>query len=138
MYISKYVLYVCTLRSWINGFSKKNPSYPHITPVKGNSLFPCKVNSLQEACTKCFAVHILKFEILQPHEKTKTKTKHQNAIFVGEKLKTLSLTFFVSFYSCDLQDFKFYNVNRKAFDASFLYWVDFTGLSKCAYPFLET
>ena len=24
-----------------------------------------KVNSVQEACTKCFAVHILKFEILQ-------------------------------------------------------------------------
>ena len=24
-----------------------------------------EVNSVQEACTKCFAVHILKFEILQ-------------------------------------------------------------------------
>ena len=24
-----------------------------------------KVNSVQEACAKCFAVHILKFEILQ-------------------------------------------------------------------------
>ena len=25
----------------------------------------CKVNSVQEACAKCFAVHLLKFEILQ-------------------------------------------------------------------------
>ena len=33
---------------------------------------------------------------------------------------------FVLFFPCDLQDFKFYNVNSKAFGASFLYWVDFT------------
>jgi hypothetical protein len=25
----------------------------------------CKVNSVQEACAKCFTVHILEFEILQ-------------------------------------------------------------------------
>ena len=44
-----------------------------------------KVNSVQEACIKCFAVHILKFEILQT---TLTKQKkHQNARFIGEKLK---------------------------------------------------
>ena len=29
------------------------------------STFNVKVNSVQEACAKCFAVHILKFEILQ-------------------------------------------------------------------------
>ena len=28
------------------------------------SLNNCKVNSVQEACAKCFAVHLLKFEIL--------------------------------------------------------------------------
>ena len=28
-------------------------------------LLVSKVNSVQEACAKCFAVHILKFEILQ-------------------------------------------------------------------------
>ena len=32
-----------------------------------------KVNSVQEACIKCFAVHILKFEILQT-----TLTKQKN------------------------------------------------------------
>ena len=30
-----------------------------------------KVNSVQEACAKCFAVHILKFEILQTTENIK-------------------------------------------------------------------
>ena len=29
-------------------------------------------------------------------------------------------------FSCGLQDFKFWYVNRKAFGASFLHWVDFT------------
>ena len=33
-----------------------------------------KVNSVQEACTKCFVVHTLKFEILQTTLKNKTKT----------------------------------------------------------------
>ena len=32
-----------------------------------------KVNSVQEACAKYFAVHILKFEILQTTWKNKTK-----------------------------------------------------------------
>ena len=51
--------------------------------------FASKVNSVQEACAKCFAVHLLKFEICKPHEKT--KHKHQNARSIGEKLKTDSL-----------------------------------------------
>ena len=34
--------------------------------------------------------------------------------------------FFVSFFSFDLEDFKFQYVNLKAFGASFLYWVDFS------------
>ena len=65
-----------------------------------------KVNSVQEAWAKCFAVHLLKFEILQTTCKTKQK-KHQNAKYICEKLKTKGLMFFVSFFSCDLQDFKF-------------------------------
>ena len=32
---------------------------------KDNRLSLLKVNSVQDACAKCFAVHILKFEILQ-------------------------------------------------------------------------
>ena len=56
-----------------------------------------KVNSVQGACVKCFAVHILKFEILQTTWKKKNK-KHQNATFINEKLKTKSMMFFVSFF----------------------------------------
>ena len=59
----------------------------------------------------------------KPHKK-KQKKKHQNARFIDEKLKTKSLMFFVTFFSCDLQDFKFQDVNRKAFGARFLYLVD--------------
>ena len=65
-----------------------------------------KVNSVQEACAKFFVVHILKFEILQTTWKNKT-TKHQNARSIDEILKTKSLMFIVSFFSLDLQDFKF-------------------------------
>ena len=43
----------------------------------------------QEAGTKCFAVHLLKFEILQTTWKNK---KHQNAKSIGEKLKTKELS----------------------------------------------
>ena len=64
-----------------------------------------KVNLVQEACVKCFAVHLLKFEIFQTS--WKTKQKHQNAKSIGEKLKTKGLMFFVSFLKCDMQDFKF-------------------------------
>ena len=46
----------------------------------------CKVNSVQEACAKCFAVHLLKFEILQTIWENETKC--QNAESIGKKLKT--------------------------------------------------
>ena len=70
-------------------------------------MFDLKVNSVQEACAKCVGVHILKFKILHTTWKNKTKQKNQNAKYIGEKLKTKGLMFFVSFFSSDLQDFKF-------------------------------
>ena len=79
---------------------------------------------MQEACAKFVAVHILKFEILQTTWKSKTKN-HQNNKSIGEKLKTKGLMFFASIFSCDLQDFKFWYVNQKAFGAGFFYWADF-------------
>ena len=39
------------------------------------------------------------------HEKQ--NKRHQNAKYIAEKLKTKGLMFFISFFSCDLQDFKF-------------------------------
>ena len=37
----------------------------------------------------------------------KQNKKYQNAKSIGEKLKTKGRVFYVSFISCDLQDFKF-------------------------------
>ena len=63
-----------------------------------------KVNSVQEACTKCFAFHKLKFEIFQTTWENETKT-HHNARFIDEKAQIKSLMFFfVSFLSSELQD----------------------------------
>ena len=45
-----------------------------------------KVNSVQEACAKCFAVHLSKFEILQTTWKNKTKNIKM-LVFIDEKLK---------------------------------------------------
>ena len=56
----------------------------------------------------------------------KTKQKHNKiAIYIDEKLEAKSLIFFVSFFSCDLQDFKFWYVNHKSSGEIFLYWGDF-------------
>jgi len=72
-----------------------------------NRSFQNKVNSIQEACAKS----------CKPHQKSKQKPS------IDKKLKTKSLMFFVSFFSCNLQDFKFRYVNREAFGASLFYWV---------------
>ena len=66
----------------------------------------------------------------------KLNKKHQNARFIDQKLKTMSLVFFVSFL-CDLQDFKFWYLNHQAFGTSFLHWVDFTVIKeKHAFQYL--
>ena len=62
---------------------------------------------------------------LTNHMKKQNK-KHQNVRSIGKKLRSKSLLFFISYFSCDLQDFKFWYVNRWAFGGSFLHWVDFT------------
>ena len=82
-----------------------------------------KINSVQEACAKCFVVHILKFEILQPTWKNKTKTSKKLDLLMKnwENEKSDVLCFILLW---DLKDFK--HENRNAFGTSFLYWVDFT------------
>jgi hypothetical protein len=60
-----------------------------------------KVNSVQEAFAKYFAVHLSKFEILQTT--WTNKTKNIKMLSIGEKLKFKDLMFFVSFFSCYLQ-----------------------------------
>ena len=59
----------------------RDHNFDHLT-MKRNQFwirklfFTAKVNSVQEACAKCLAVHISKFEILQTTWKNKTKTKN--------------------------------------------------------------
>ena len=48
----------------LNFKSEKNYQWKGVLKSTIFKLF-CKVNSVQEACAKCFAVHILEFEILQ-------------------------------------------------------------------------
>ena len=83
-----------------------------------------KVSSVQEACAKCFAVHLLKFEILQITWKNKTK----NIRLLVFSFSSINLVFwcFCFVFSCGLQYFKFWYLNRKAIGASFFYCVDFT------------
>ena len=68
-----------------------------------------KVNSVQEACAKCFSVHTLGFHILQ--------------ITWKNEAKNIKPFCFIFLYG--LQYFKFWYLNRKEFGESFLYWVDF-------------
>ena len=62
-----------------------------------------KVNSVQEACAKCFVVHILKFEILQTTWKNKTKSIKM----LDWLMKNWKLRVWFHFILCNLQDFKF-------------------------------
>ena len=80
----------------------------------------CKVNSVQEPCAKCFAVHKLKFEILQR--------------FIGEKLKTNSPVSVVSFFNviCKISNF---NIWCKILVLSLLYHFlnfKFTWITGCS------
>ena len=66
----------------------------------------CKVNSVEEACAKCFAVHILEFEILQITWKNKTKNikslglksmpKQSNTKLSWDRLGFFHFNFFIN------------------------------------------
>ena len=67
-----------------------------------------KVNSLQEACAKFFAVHILKFEILQTTWKNKKQNKkHQNKdlLLKNWKLRVWCSLFHFSRVICKISKF---------------------------------
>ena len=66
----------------------------------------CKVNSVQEACTKCFAVHLLKFEIMQITWK-KLNKEHQSLSFQFFINKSNILMFFALFFHmvCKISNF---------------------------------
>ena len=55
---------------------------------------------------------LIKIQKHANHMKNQNKN-HQNTKSIGKKLKTKGLIFFVSFFSCDLQDFKYQYVDHK-------------------------
>ena len=62
-----------------------------------------KVNSLQEACAKRFAVHVLKFEILQNARKDKTKTiKMLNLLVKNSKVRVRCSLFHFFLVFCNI------------------------------------
>ena len=79
--------------SWVSDLKIK---INQIGNYRNNDVFVCKVNSVQEAWAKCFEVHLSNLEILQTTWKTTTTSKYAKTI--GEKMKTKSLIFFVSFF----------------------------------------
>ena len=85
------------------------------------SVYYCKVDSVQEACAKCFAVHILKFEIWQITWK-KWNTEYQTLLFQFFTNRFSILLLFVLFFRmvCKISNF-----NKWKMGASFLYWDDF-------------
>ena len=70
------------------------------------SYFIGKANSVQEACGKCFAVHLLKFEILQTTWE-KWNKEHQTLSFQYFTNKSSLLVFFVLFFHvvCKISNF---------------------------------
>ena len=79
-------------------------------------LVTTKVNSVQEACAKCFAVHILKFEILQTTWKDKTKNIKMLDLLSSEKLKSKGLISLFHFFHviCKISNFNMWTAKHLA------------------------
>jgi hypothetical protein len=112
----------CIISMKISGKHVRNIDKLLIT----NYWYICKVNSVEEACGKCFAVHILKFEILQITWK-KWNKEHQTLSFQFFIDKSSTFMGFVLFFHVvwKISNFDMWTLNPKGFGASFLYWVDF-------------
>ena len=78
--------------------------YTELEKKVGNSSREDKVNSVQEAYAKCYAVHILDLKSCKPHEKPKPKRK-QHAKPISEKLKTKGLMFQFFHAICKISHF---------------------------------
>ena len=72
-----------------------------------------KVNSVQEACAKCFAVHLLKFEILQTTWKNKTKNiKMLNLLVKNWKVRVWWPLFHFFHVFCKISNFHMWTVKH--------------------------
>ena len=74
-----------------------------------------KVNSVQEACTKCFAVHISKFEILQTTWKNKIKNiKMLDLLVKNWKLRVWGSLFHFFHVICKISNFNMWTAKHLA------------------------
>jgi hypothetical protein len=97
--------------------------FGHFRPVY--ILQICKVISIQEALAKFFAVHTLKFEILQTTWKNETKIiKKLNLLIKNWEVRVWCSLFHFFIRLASFQIFKC-ELQSIPFRASFLYWVDF-------------
>ena len=105
--------------SWTNGYQARNRAVGMYYTLPRLSLIDIKVNSVQEACSKCFAVHMLEFEILQITWK-KWNKEYQTLSFQFIPNK-FSISMFLFCFFMWFARFQVNNtyVNRKAFGASF-------------------
>ena len=74
-----------------------------------------KVNSKQEACTKCFVVYLLNFEILEITWKNQKKTiKMQNLLVKNWKLGVSRLLFHYFYVICRISNFNMWTTKYLA------------------------
>ena len=97
-----------------------------------------KVNSVQEACAKYFAVHMLKFEILQTTWKNKTKSiKMLDLLVKNWKLRVwwFLFHFFMWFAWFQILICEPQSIGRKLLALSWLYFVNGLGYSNFHFKF---
>ena len=75
----------------------------------------CKVNSIQEACAKCFAVHKLRFEILQTTWKNNTENiKTLEVLMKNWKLRVWCSLFHFFHVICKISNFNMWTAKHLA------------------------
>ena len=96
---------------WWSNHRKLRTEVGNQQNAKKNRAF--KVNSVQEACAKCFAVHILKFEILQITWK-KWNKEHQTLSLQFFTNRSSILMFFVLFFHvvCKISNFNMWTAKH--------------------------
>ena len=87
----------------------------YFKPSRKSNDFIYKVNSEQEACAKCFAVHLSKYEILQTTWKSKTNNiKLLNRLVKNEKLRVWCSLFHFFHVICKVSNFNMWTVKHLA------------------------
>ena len=100
-------IFICNMQTTYT-FCTKCPSVVCLQSVSKHLRREVKSTQYKKLAANALRFTYQNLKSCKPYEKQ--NKKHQNARFIDEKLKTKSLMFFVSFFSCDVQDFKFSEV----------------------------